>query len=211
MIAIYYIATGTYKLLFEDFYNSVPNFLPQYNKKIILISDGLEEYKDKEDIIYHHIDDYPWPIITLFKMDYILRFFDYGSDYHFYFNANSIINKIEFELNKDSLILAQHSCKVLREYNPVQAAFFGGNTQVMLDCCKGVSALVEKGLLANQIPQFHDETYLNIWSRDYNNKVVMDLLSIGKETKLIYLQNKSSKKGFRKKKSSYRKDQLVKY
>ena len=47
-IAVYYIATGKYKVLFPEFLESVHNFYPDNKKIVKVISDGLEEYSDYE-------------------------------------------------------------------------------------------------------------------------------------------------------------------
>ena len=80
-IAVYYIATGDYKKLFPEFLESVQNFFPPYKKVVKVISDGLEEFKDYEKgnvkvDLCPRINDYPWPIITLYKMWHILENFD---------------------------------------------------------------------------------------------------------------------------------------
>lgn len=102
-IGVYYICTGVYKNWFAGFLESLSNFLPEDEKNVFIISDGLDEYlgyESPENKVrvkkIDHIHYYPWPIVTLFKFKYILDNKDLGMDYCFYFNANSYV------LQKDS-------------------------------------------------------------------------------------------------------------
>ena len=97
-IGVYYICTGVYKNWFAGFLESLANFLPEDEKNVFIISDGLEEYVGYESpdakvkvkkLDYIHY--YPWPIVTLFKFKYILDNKDEEMDYCFYFNANSYV------------------------------------------------------------------------------------------------------------------------
>ena len=49
-IAVYYLSTGDYKKLFPEFLDSLQNFFPKCKIVVKLISDGLEEYKDYENL-----------------------------------------------------------------------------------------------------------------------------------------------------------------
>lgn len=74
-LAIYYIATSNYKMGFVHFKKNLGSFYPDFRKTVIILSDGLEKYDNivEGNITYktYHIDHFPWPIITLFKMKYI--------------------------------------------------------------------------------------------------------------------------------------------
>lgn len=97
-IGVYYICTGVYKNWFAGFLESLTNFLPEDEKNVFIISDGLDEYVGYESPDtkvkvkkLDHIHYYPWPIVTLFKFKYILDNKDTEMDYCFYFNANSFV------------------------------------------------------------------------------------------------------------------------
>ena len=68
-IGIYYIATGNYKKLFEQFLETVQNFFPNDEKVVKLIWDNDYEYKYEQNNVKVEtcpkINHYPWPIITL--------------------------------------------------------------------------------------------------------------------------------------------------
>ena len=196
-IGIYYIATGEYKKSFKDFLYSLNNFFPKNNRTIILISDGLEEYKtynkDNINVEYHYINDYQWPIITLFKMKYIL---DYKGnyDYIFYFNANSIIlksnnyswfayNKLNFGYHNSWDLVNHNPSKLLfplydnpnstsyigtKDYEYIQAAFFGGPSDLVYNMCEEINKMLTIDLQNVIIPKFHDETYLNKYIYQHN-------------------------------------------
>jgi len=195
---IYYIATGIYKNDFPRFINSLKNFFPNNYKKVILISDGLEEYKNYDitniSIEHHYLCDYPWPIVTLFKMKYILMY-PCDCDYVFYFNANSEILPIKDYswFNKDKLNLAYHkdwfaylNSSIFLEpwmdnpnsvsyigtdnYTYVQAAFFGGPSKIVYNMCKEVNEMIAIDLCNNIIPRYHDETYLNKYNILHENE-----------------------------------------
>lgn len=100
-LAIYYIATSNYKAGFEFFNKNLHYFYPEFNKTVVILSDGLTEWdkvisKNPEgtEINYevYHIDHFCWPIIALFKMKLILDH-KIDCDYVCYFNANLQFNK----------------------------------------------------------------------------------------------------------------------
>lgn len=104
-IAVYYIATNKYIVLFDEFIDGLKYFFPNVKKKVVLITDcDSVDFSKKSygniEIKQHHIDHYYWPIPTLFKMFYIEKFFANDCDYHFYFNANLKFIK-EFKINGD--------------------------------------------------------------------------------------------------------------
>ena len=190
IIGIYYIATNIYINDFNRFLISIKNFFPNIKKEIILLTNSelnilnINNYPNIS-INYHKIDDFPWPIITLFKMKYI---YDYKGnyDYVFYFNANSeLLNtnyswfdptKINVSIHKDWLFENKNNALFLEPFmdNPnstsyigtldyiyVQGAFFGGPAQMIYDMCKIINEMLTIDLQNNIIPRYHDETYLN--------------------------------------------------
>ncbi len=199
-LAIYYIATSNYKIGFYHFKRNLKYFFPQFKKTVIIISDGLTEWNDviENDITYkvYHIDHFPWPIITLFKMNYIKEH-KIDCDYVCYCNGDMQFN-IEYDYSKNNfdftkLNLSRHSyCNesinldghifaqgidknseayIDSQYTYVQGGFFFGPSDITYKMCEDISLMVEKDLKKNIIPQWHDESYLNKW-RILNNNLV---------------------------------------
>ena len=120
-IGIIYMATSIYKEYFYKFLNSFNKLFPEDNKTLIIISDGLQEYDNKQydnfKIIVKNIVDLPYPIITACKLRYLTEFIkDYDFDYILYFDADTIIleKPIEFwdylksKLDTQKLIVSLH-------------------------------------------------------------------------------------------------------
>lgn len=129
-IGVYYICTGIYKNWFKGFLESLVLFMPDDEKNIIIISDGLDEYENYQSqdgkvkvIIIDKIHYYPWPIVTLFKFKYILDNKISTMDYCFYFNANSCIleKSTEFwhtfnnHIDKNDLIVSYHAVNSVKK------------------------------------------------------------------------------------------------
>lgn len=123
MIGIYYIATGRYNEYFQEFYDSLSNWYPDEEKKLVLFTDIPENYKEK-NLLYNpdirYIPHQYWPIPTLFKMTYIKNHLKDNIDFYdkvFYFNANIKINK-KFSLESDKfLIVRHHYCEANCKYD----------------------------------------------------------------------------------------------
>ncbi len=222
-IAVFYIATGDYKKLFSEFIDSLDNFFPKCKKIVKVISDGLEEYKDYEKgnvkvELCPRINDYPWPIITLYKMWHILENFDESCDYACYFNGNATINKhAEDIFDLDKVTVSYHSFNSNHKaYNPwtyininpssiaylenetyeyIQGGFFFGTTKLIRKLCEEIVNMVKYDTNRSIIAQWHDESYLNKWC--YMNSDIVDkkyLMTVYKDeidlTKFIYLRSK---------------------
>ena len=222
-IAIYYIATGKYKKLFPDFLKSVHNFFPKNKKIVKVISDGLEEYKDYEEDnvkveLCPRINDYPWPIVALYKMYLIKENMDNTCEYSCYFNANSIIyphKKNRFKLNKVTVSYHSFNSKY-HEYDPweyininkystaylenktyeyIQSGFFFGKTEIIKKLCEEVITMLKEDTRRNMFAQWHDESYLNKWCV-INKEIVSKeyIMTVFQdeidEDRFIYLRNK---------------------
>lgn len=212
-VAIYYIATSQYIIFFDEFIRNINNFLPGIEKKIILITDSdnvnySNRSKDDIEVQQKHIDHHYWPIIALFKMYYIDKFFDGECDYHFYFNANMIFYK---ELILDScfdLYVMNHYCgkdmpfmtlnrnkrcievprsaecyidssEILGNVIYCQTAFFGGKTDTMKHMLSEVNNMLRNDLSYNIIADWHDETYFNKYMiKNYWNSNRIEKVSI---------------------------------
>lgn len=188
-LGIYYIATSNYKMGFEHFRKNIHLFAPHLEKEVVVLSDGLEEWNDKEEngVKYkvHYIRHHVWPIITLFKMKYILDFKDNSYDYVCYFNGNLQYNpqyRIYFDWEK--LNVSRHTFSdandkydgnkfesvskdsvayIDKYYQYIHGGLFFGKASIVYKMCEDVSNMVEIDLKNNIIPQWHDESYLNKW------------------------------------------------
>lgn len=222
-IAVYYIVTGDYKKLFLDFLESLQNFYPNNKKIVKVISDGLEDYKDYENgnvkvDLYPRINDYPWPVITLYKMWHILENFDDSCEYCCYFNGNSIVYPhAENALSMDKMTFSYHSFNnKMKRYNPwnsvninplskaflpnetyeyVQAAFFFGPNKLFRQLCEDVMDMVKEDTRRLIFAQWHDESYLNKWcvlhERLLERKYILTVYKEDLDSKrFVYLRDK---------------------
>lgn len=118
-IVIYYIATGAYIRFFKKFLEGLEGFFPNDKKTVVLLTDSIENYESKNSNISiqrHYIEHFCWPIVTLFKMKYILDYYVEDCDYAFYMNANSTWNGYnDIDLTKD-LTFAIHYCDEKHPY-----------------------------------------------------------------------------------------------
>lgn len=190
-LAIYYIATSNYKSGFEHFKKNLHHFFPNFKKTVIVISDGLSQYDGVEEngITYKvfNIQHFCWPIISLFKMKFILDFkvdCDYVSYFngdlqcntnYDYYNSNINFNKLNATFHthsNDSIIYdgGNFACIdinskafINKPYKYIQGGFFFGPSHIVYKMCKDVYEMCENDLLNNIIPQWHDESYLNKW------------------------------------------------
>ena len=222
-IAVYYIATGKYKDLFSEFLESLQIFFPSYKKVVMLMSDGLDRYHSYINgnvsvKMCPKINDYPWPIVALYKMWHISQNIDESYEFSCYFNANAIIYKHSenvFDLNKITVSYHSFNSKN-RIYNPwphisinrdstaylenetyeyIQSGFFFGPTKIIKKMCDDVNRMLQNDINIQIIAQWHDESYLNKWCE--LNKNLVDkkyIMTVYKEeideNRFIYLRNK---------------------
>ena len=222
-IAVYYIATGKYKVLFEEFLSSLNNFFPEYKKIVKLISDGLEEYKDYEKgnvkvDLCPRINNYPWPVITLYKMWNILENRDDSCDYACYFNGNAYVYPHTpniFDMNKittsfhsfdykdehyniwEYINLSKESCAYLENntYEYIQAAFFFGPSNLIYRMCQEVNNMVITDTQKYIFAQWHDESYLNKWCVDHpqlvdKKRILAYFKDLIDENRFVHLREK---------------------
>ncbi len=222
-IAVFYIATGDYKQLFPKFLDSLHNFFPKHKKIVKLISDGLEEFDNYkqgnvEVQLCPRINDYPWPVVALYKMWHIYQNFDESCELSCYFNGNAIVNSHRediFDFNK--ITVSYHSfCSQKHPYNPwkyininknssaylenetyeyIQSGFFFGPSNLIYKMCQDVIEMIRYDTRRFQFAQWHDESYLNKWcvlnKENVEKKYIMTIYQdeINKE-RFIYLRNK---------------------
>ncbi len=223
-IAVYYIVTGDYKRLFPDFLESLQNFFPEWEKRVKLLSDGLEDYKDyvKGNVIVDlcpRINDYPWPIVALYKMYHIEKNFDFSCDYACYFNGNCIVHENAmdvFDLNKITcsfhsfndksgsydpwpyINLHKDSVAYLENgtYDYLQSGFFFGRSDLLYYMCIDITNMVGWDVNSYRIAQWHDESYFNKWCVQHpdliDKKYVMTVFENDIDPyRFVYLRDKS--------------------
>lgn len=148
ILAIYYIATSVYKELFPEFLENVPKLFPSFHKKVVVISDGLQEYDgisgpSYKVQVFSDIEHRPWPYIALHKMD-IIKDHRVECDYACYMNANLILNP-EFNKDIDHMFLYSRMnftrhCYLLKEDVQDGQYFQGKVNQVSKDDLQLVSS-----------------------------------------------------------------------
>lgn len=188
-LGIYYIATGCYNVGFKNFIKNINLFYPQFKKTIILLSDELSSYDNTIvndcKIEYHKINNYPWPIITLFKMYYILKYrgeYDYicycNADLEFNKNFNKYenIDLTRFTATKHNWIDDNFEALPLSNDNPKSSAYIGDHiynyvnggffiseANIGYKMCEDVINMLNTDINNGVLPTWHDESYLNKW------------------------------------------------
>lgn len=99
-IGILYLCTGSYKLFWEDFYNSFEDrFLPNTEKIYYVYCDNFDntfdKYKNNIRVNFISINAMPWPLITLLRFNYFLMQEEKlkKHDYLMFSNANIFCNQ----------------------------------------------------------------------------------------------------------------------
>lgn len=217
-IVIYYIATDIYTQFIDGFIKSLCYFCETDKLTIILLSDSSEDYSKYNNehitIKQYYIQHFCWPIITLFKMKYILDFFIEDCDYAFYMNSNLrwIKNKV-ICLDKDLLFSTKRysSDELYKGYNIYQipnstsfidynklpenicycqGGLFGGKPKPLKSFCADIYEMIKVDLQKGIIPIWHDESYLNKWMYDHywalTNKPNIELISLSDNAIIEY-------------------------
>ncbi len=222
-IAVYYIVTGKYKALFPDFLDSLQNFFPDCKKIVKLITDGLEEYRDYEKgnvkiDLCPRINNYPWPIVALYKTWHIYENWDEECDYACYFNGNSIVKEHNLDVfDLDKITFSYHSFNSKnKKYDPwpyidistqsraylengtyeyIQSGFFFGPINLVKKMCEDTIEMIKYDTARFMFAQWHDESYINKWCVENEDIVVKQHVmtvyedSIDKDW-FIYLRDK---------------------
>ena len=200
-LGIYYIATGKYNIGFKNFIKNLDKFYSNFKKTIILLSDNLSEYDGKiiNDcfIEYHEICGNPWPIITLFKMYYILKYkgdYDYicycnaDLEYNENFKKYENIDLTRFTATKHNWMDDNFQALPLKDDNPkstsyigdhkytyVNGGFFISDATIGYKMCEDVVNMMKTDIENGIIPRWHDETYLNKWCFTHKDLAQTDI------------------------------------
>jgi hypothetical protein len=198
-IAIFTISLGKYDIFFNDFYNSVnTNFLPAHDKTFFLFTDKM--FESKSNLIQIKQEKMGWPYDSMMRFHLLNKIKDEISkfDYIFFFNVNMLaVQKIGDEvlpkIDNDFLVGCNHplhfhqaphflpyerkseiSCSIPYTEGKYyyQGCFNGGRVEEFLEMSKILSENIDNDLKNNQIPVWHDESYLN-WYFNKKNPLLL--------------------------------------
>ena len=197
-IDIFYIATGVYTTYFDNFLCTVHNFLPSYNKRIHVISDGLKEYNGYNEngisinVIFQM--DLPYPIIPLLKSKFISYNLTDDMKYVFYFDADTIFLEKDDEyweifikdIDNGNFLLSNHPGNYYRTYSipdtskafiapgffyyTIISSFYGGSIDGMKKICEKELSMISSDLTSHV--NGHQSHYIPpLFDQDYVNKI----------------------------------------
>ena len=200
-IGLLYLCTGPYIAFWEDFFHtSETYFLKEYEKHYFVFSDQpVNTFGTDDRIHYKHIDNMPWPLITLMRYHYFMSIADAleKMDYLMFSNANmkfvDYVTAEEFlprEKNGEDIFVVAHpgyinqpsyqapferssKSKAYVPYNYrdkyVIGAMNGGTAQGFLKMSETIIRNTNEDLKKNCIAKWHDESQLNHYISKYQN------------------------------------------
>lgn len=197
-VTVFYIATGKYLSMWDDFFLSFKKyFLPESDRKIILFTDQPETIKTDSIVNPVKIKSYSWPYITLLRFHIFMEHFELwkDSDYVLFLNANYLFKKkISTNILPSSgLFAGQHSTywnktpdKFPYERNPkstayvphgkgkhyFQGAINGGTSQAFAEMCNELIKRIDEDLKNEIIAIWHDESHLNCYLTQHKVKLL---------------------------------------
>ena len=198
-IGILYICTGPYAAFWEDFYKTSEQFfLSGFERHYFVFSDQRVEDFGAGDRVHNiHIDNLPWPLITLLRYHFFLSVADElgKMDYLMFSNANMIfvdyVTREEIlprEENDEDIFVVTHpgycnrrSCQAPFERSRKNAAYVpynyrgkyvigavnGGTCEAFLRMSEAIVQNVNEDLKKNRIASWHDESQLNHYIAGY--------------------------------------------
>ncbi len=207
-VGVLYISTGRYRVFWSKFYKTFKeNFFPQSKRKIYIFSDSRLEYflesvsgEDADNIVYTHIENKPWPFVTLLRYRLFVEHAELWKDcdYTFFINGDyAFYQRIGSEIlptEKDSwLVVAEHqkSLDLKPDEYPYErncsstayipfgkgshyfaGGFNGGRTAEFLQLCQEIDDATTRDLKNDIIAVWHDESQLNARLVDKTVKVL---------------------------------------
>lgn len=189
-VGILYICTGPYKNFWKSFYDSMDkNLMPETEKTFFVFSDAELYNEDSDNVEKIHIENKPWPLVTLLRFHTFIGIEDRLKkyDYLIFCNANLACNRMvkateilpgkdenySFTIhpgyfNKKPRRFVYERRKKSTAYIPyncglhyVIGAFFGGKTEPFLAMCHSLADSIEEDLKRNIIARWHDESQIN--------------------------------------------------
>ena len=200
MIAdIFYIATGVYKSYFEEFLKTLPNFLPGWEKRIIVVTDDynyFNEYRRNRTTLYIYEQiDLPYPIIPLLKTHYISLYAPEDAEYIFYFDADTRFLKKSDEfwkefiadIDRGDIVVSNHPANLYPQYKiaedskayipegafyfPIIASCYGGRADKVLELCEQMCGMIRHDLTTHG-PEGERHYIPPLFDQDYLTKCV---------------------------------------
>ena len=190
-VALLYVCTGRYAVLWEKFYQSFENFfLPEYGKEYFVYTDQDKIYDEDKNPCIHRIkqENLGWPGNTLMRFEMFLRCKEQLEkfDYIFFMNANAMcvanVNASDILPEKDEIVVVQHpnfihTNKYLYPYERnkkstayipydkgkcyVIGAMNGGTATAYLKMVEELKLRTEQDLSHSIVAIWHDESQLN--------------------------------------------------
>lgn len=181
-VAICTIATGEYCNNLDELFLSINKYFLENHKKTIFLFTDLYKY---DGVIVKHIENLPWPLITLLRFKYITEaekeIEKFDCIYYIDSDCTVVDNITEGILpsKKGQLVAVEHpwqGCNSdIYETNPLsmacvldnkgthyfQACFFGGYSDDFLKMSKHIYENIKQDLENNIIAKWHDESHLN--------------------------------------------------
>lgn len=184
-VTVFYIATGKYIAMWDEFYSTFSKyFLRDCRCRIILFTDKPDKINAGEDVIKVKITAHPWPYITLLRFHIFMEHYDLwkNEDYVFFLNANfsfkkSIrrailpykeglaagyllrgpVEKYPYERRPESTAYIPIG-KGRRYY---QGGFNGGKAHLFAEMCKTLIKNIDEDEKKGITAVWHDESHIN--------------------------------------------------
>jgi hypothetical protein len=201
-IGILYVATGRYTFFWNDFYKSAEkNLFLGYKKKYFVFTDQPDFFSVYDNsVIVIKTPHLPWPYPTLYRYRFFLNASDtIGTcNYLFFFNSNMIIlQKVGSEIlpkGNQKLVVLKHPGfyfsrrkkfpyeRDIRStaYIPIEEGKFyfagglnGGITDDFLSMARDINSNIEKDEKNGIIAVWHDESHLNKYVLNFNQKLIL--------------------------------------
>ena len=188
-IAMVYICTGKYKVLWEEFYRSFEEkFIPTKKKDYFVFTDADDLYgKDNENVHIIYQKNLGWPGNTLYRFHIFLTQKETLREYEyiFFMNANMICQGEvgeEFLPKDEGLLFIQHpgfynkfKFKYTYERNKKSRAYMpyfsgkyyicgganGGRSECFLQMCEELARRIDEDDKNGIVAVWHDESHIN--------------------------------------------------
>ena len=202
-VGILYLCTGDYYLFWNGFHESFEkNFLPDTLKRYYVFTDKPDNIHHDDNVHAYYIDPLPWPLITLLRFHYFIRFRNEitCNDYLMFANSNLVCRKPVSEdefLPKDD----QDLSSVLHPYyynkppkyctyerNPSSSAYvpynaegigymmgclYCGHTDKFMRMSEILAERINEDFNNRKIALWHDESQYNRYLLEHRNVRVL--------------------------------------
>lgn len=167
-LAIILICTGRYNELFPAFWESLNKHLKN-SHTIYVLTDQCELYGQYDNVVPLYVRHKQWPWVVLNKFNSILKYWDYFVSYD-YIICMQVNMRLLLDTQIDSegydLMLSMHPMQ--NDY--IQGAYLGGKPDAFKQLCIWCKTWLDKQLEEGNMPQWHDETALNEYFKQYTGQ-----------------------------------------